>query len=117
MIFIRETDAKTGNLRKGEVGLHMLRWAFGAMALITGALIVIDALDTTGARFEQLSQPGALAVLYESSYYPLAWTFNFIIASAVYFSTYFIRTWLGLLLPFWGLGLAVVWPVVVGQVL
>lgn len=117
MIFVRETDAKTGRLNKTDIGIQILRWASGLMAIITGALIIFDALDTTGARLEQLTQPGAFAVLFESSYYPLAWTFNFLIASAVYFSTFFIRTWLGLLLPFWGLGLAVMWPVVVGQVL
>ncbi|MBX3312511.1 MAG: cytochrome c oxidase assembly protein [Microbacteriaceae bacterium] len=117
MIFVRETDAKTGRLKNPDIGLQILRWASGLMAIITGALIIFDALDTTGARLEQLSQPGAFGILFESSYYPLAWTFNFIVASAVYFSTFFIRTWLGLLLPFWGLSLAVMWPVVVGQVL
>lgn len=117
LLFLREAPPKRA--RKVEQGFEVavLRVAAGVWATCAGGLVLFEAFDSSGLALSRLAEPGAFAYLYEASYAPGAWTVSFFAGLLVFFVAYFADWWTGLLIPLWAAVIAVLAPVVTGQVL
>lgn len=95
----------------------VLRAASGVWAVSAGALIVFEALDSNGAPLSRLTVPGALPFLFQAGYAPTAWAISFAAGVLVFFIGFFANRWTSLLVPAWLAVIAVLAPVVSGQIL
>lgn len=117
VLFLRDAPARKARYLEDGFEISLLRVASGVWATCAGALVVFEALDSNGTPLERLATPGALPYLWEASYAPKAWTISFLAALIVFFVSFFAERWTGLLIPLWATGIAVLAPVVTGQVL
>lgn len=96
---------------------HVARWASIAWAVLAAAMIVIDAADANGLNvFDAIGSP-ALGYLLQISYLPVAWIVVAVLATIAAVVINFAVTWVGLLIPLWCSAIALLAPVVVGQIL
>ncbi|MGO2665547.1 MAG: cytochrome c oxidase assembly protein, partial [Mycetocola reblochoni] len=117
LLFLRDAPARTARYLSEGFEITVLRIASGAWAVCAGALVVFEALDSNGTPLARLATPSALPFLWEASYAPKAWTISFLAALIVFFVSFFSERWTGLMIPLWATGIAVLAPVVSGQVL
>lgn len=117
VLFLRDAPARRARYLSDGFEISVLRVASGAWGLCAGALVVFEALDSNGTPLERLATPGTLPFLWEASYAPKAWTISFLAALIVFFVSFFAERWTGLLIPLWATAIAVLAPVVSGQVL
>lgn len=117
LMFLRDAPARRARWVKQGFEIAVLRVASGVWAACAGGLIVFEALDANGQRLSVLAKPGAFAFLFEASYAPMAWTISFAAALIVLFAAFFAERWTGLLIPLWATAIALLAPVVSGQVL
>ncbi|MGO2049915.1 MAG: cytochrome c oxidase assembly protein [Microbacterium sp.] len=117
VLFLRDAPARRARYLSDSFEISVLRVASGAWGLFAGALVVFEALDSNGTPLERLATPGALPFLWEASYAPKAWTISFLAALIVFFVSFFAERWTGLLISLWATAIAVLAPVVTGQVL
>lgn len=117
VLFLRDAPARKARYLEDGFEISVLRVASGVWAACAGALVVFEALDSNGTPLARLATPGALPYLWEASYAPKAWTISFLAALVVFFASFFAERWTGLLIPLWTTAIAVLAPVVTGQVL
>lgn len=117
LLFLRDATPREARTLPEGIESRVLRWSSTAWAACAGALIVFSAFDANGVPLARLAEPGALAYLYEASYFPGAWTVTFGVAMAVCVAAWFAFRWTGLLIPLWASIFGLLAPVVVGQVL
>jgi len=84
--------------------------------IAAAASVLFDSGDANGLPVSRTLEPGALAFLIDAAYMPKAWIVSFLCAGFIFFASYLVRSWQGLLLPLAAGLLGVVAPVVVGQV-
>lgn len=97
--------------------LSTVRWASLLWALSATSLAAVDAADASGQSLDRLLEPGSLAYLMSASYLPGAWVVAAVVAWTIYLMANFLGTWQPLLIMLALSILAVLAPVVVGQVL
>lgn len=86
--------------------------------LVLAALLIgADAADANGASISQLLIPGGLAYLVQATYIPGAWIVVVLLITVAMIAIQFAQHWSGLLLPLGLSVIALLAPVVVGQVL
>ncbi|QTV80360.1 hypothetical protein [Microbacterium sp. NIBRBAC000506063] len=78
---------------------------------------MFETLDANGAPLTALEAPQAFGWLFQLSYAPMAWTISLAAALIVLFGAFFAYRWTGLLIPLWVTTIALLAPVVSGQVL
>lgn len=117
VLFLRpEPPAKAMDLQPG-VDRAVLKSASVIWALSAGALIIVDSLDTSGVAFSQVGAPGMLGYVLDAASNQGALVVRFLAASLVAITASFASRWTTLLLALWGSVIAVLTPIVVGQVL
>ncbi|TXK18966.1 cytochrome c oxidase assembly protein [Homoserinibacter sp. GY 40078] len=86
-------------------------------ALTATVLVAVDAADANGQPLARLLEPGGLGFLVEAAYLPQAW----IITAAAGFLAFgviaFASRWRTLLIALWASAIALLAPIVVGQIL
>lgn len=87
-------------------------WVLGALALV-----MFEALDSAGLPFEALTDPAMMGYLWQAAYAPGMHIVSAVGALIVCFGAFWANRWLGLVVPLWAAGIAVLAPVVIGQVL
>ncbi|MGD9515340.1 cytochrome c oxidase assembly protein [Mycolicibacterium sp.] len=117
MLFLRDATARQARTLGEGIEARVLRWASTVWAACAGALVVFSTVDANGVPLIRLAEPGALAYLYQGSYFPGAWTVTFVVAMVVCVAAWFAYRWTGLLIPLWASMFGLLAPVVVGQVL
>ncbi|WP_300594031.1 cytochrome c oxidase assembly protein [Microbacterium sp.] len=117
LLFLRDAPASKARRIAQGFEVRVLRVAAGVWALCACGLILFQVLDANGTPLERLAIPGAFAFLYEASTEPMAWTISFVAAMIVFFVAFFADRWTSLLIPLWAAVIAVLAPVVSGQVL
>jgi len=117
LLFLRDAPARRARYLSEGFEISVLRVASGAWSVCAGALIIFEALDANGTPLVRLTIARALPFLWEASDAPKAWTISFLAALIVFFSSFFAERWTGLLVPLWATAIAVLAPVVTGQVL
>ncbi|WP_206427094.1 cytochrome c oxidase assembly protein [Microbacterium sp. Y-01] len=117
LLFLRDAPARRARYLPEGFEISVLRVASGAWSVCAGALIVFEALDANGTPLVRLTVARALPFLWEASDAPKAWTISFLAALIVFFASFFADRWTGLLIPLWATAIAVLAPVVTGQVL
>lgn len=92
---------------------------YGAMGwcVTAGALIVVDGLDTNGLQFGHLLHDGIGDILFWGTQWPAAWMVTACIAGILSFVLHFATTWSAFAASLWFSQLALLAPVVIGQVL
>ncbi|GAA4512432.1 cytochrome c oxidase assembly protein [Brevibacterium yomogidense] len=92
---------------------------YGAIGwcLTAGALIVVDGLDTNGLGFGHLLHDGIGDILFWGTQWPAAWMLTALIAGVLMFVLHFATTWSAFAASLWFSQLALLAPVVIGQVL
>ena len=101
----------------GEPEWRIARGASLTWALSATALVVVDAADANGVPFARLLDPGALPYLVEAAYLPRAWIVVAAFAFLAFFVIAFGTRWTTMLIALWASVIAILAPVVVGQVL
>ena len=117
VLFLRDAPARKARYLADGFEISVVRVASGAWAVCAAGLVVFEALDSNGTPLARLSAPSALPFLWDASYAPKAWTISFLTALVVFFASFFAERWTGLLIPLWATVIAVLAPVVSGQVL
>lgn len=117
LLFLGDATARRARVVADGFELSLLRGAAGLWAVCAGALVLFEALDSNGTPLARLADPGALPFLWEASYAPQAWTISLLAALIVLSASFFVRRWTGLLVPLWATVIAMLAPVVSGQVL
>lgn len=117
VLFLRALPARQAFPVPAGADLTILRWASSAWVLATAALVPLSALDTSGVSFGQLADPGAVAYVGQaaSNFWPSV--LRFAAASLVGVTARLGTRWTTLLGGLWGACIAVLTPIVVGQVL
>ncbi|MGO1506450.1 MAG: cytochrome c oxidase assembly protein [Microbacterium sp.] len=115
LLFLR--DSRRALIVELSFEVTVLRVASGVWAACAAGLVLFEALDANGAPLSRLGVPGAFAFLFEASYAPTAWTISLVAALVVLFAAFFADRWTGLLIPLWASAIALLAPVVSGQVL
>lgn len=117
IVFLRPLPARQAFGVPAGMDRVIARWAAGAWAASTFALIFVGALDTSGMSIAQLSQPGMLDYLLVSmsNFWPAV--LRFAGAAVVALTVRAASKWTTLLIGLWAGGISVLTPIVVGQVL
>lgn len=117
VLFLRDLPGRKAFPVPAGVDLTILRWASGAWLVSTALLVPLSALDTSGVSFGQLADPGVVAYVGQaaSNFWPSV--LRFAAAALVALTARIGRSWTTLLGGLWGAGIAVLTPIVVGQVL
>ncbi|WEG08656.1 cytochrome c oxidase assembly protein [Microbacterium horticulturae] len=85
--------------------------------ILSFLMIGVDAADANGAPLSRLLVPGGLSYLVQATYLPGAWIVVFLLATVTTLAVQFAQRWAGLLAPLVMSAVAMLAPVVVGQVL
>lgn len=101
----------------GELEWRIARIASLVWALTATSLVVVDAADANGVPFSRLLDPGALPYLVQAAYLPRAWLVVAGFAFLAFFVIAFGSRWTTMLIAVWASAIAILAPVVVGQVL
>ncbi|MEV8339589.1 MULTISPECIES: cytochrome c oxidase assembly protein [Leucobacter] len=117
LLFFRDARGKQAKRIEPCLELTVLRIASVSWAMVSAAMVVFEALDSSGMPFARLSEPGAFAFLYETSAFPRAWTVSLLAAVITSLVCQFVTRWTGLLIPLWATCFGILAPVVVGQIL
>ncbi len=117
LLFLRGALARRAPFLPQTFETRVLRAASALWAASAAGLIVFDALDSAGVPLARLGEPGAFAFVYGASYPPKAWTLSLAAALVVFFLAAFADRWTSLLVALWAAAVAVLAPVVTGQVL
>lgn len=96
---------------------RLARNAAFVWCILAAVMVPIDATDANGAPLSRLLIPGGLAYLIQNTYLPGAWIVVFVLMLVVTICIQFAHTWTGLLVPAALTAIALLTPVVVGQVL
>lgn len=117
VLFLRPLPGKKAFRLPEGLDRTILRWASGLWAISTLVLIPLNILDTSGMSLEILLQPGmaVYAIDATSNLWPTA--IRFAAASLVGLTARVAGRWTTLLIGLWAAGIAVLTPIVVGQVL
>lgn len=117
VLFLRALPGRQAFPVPPGADLTILRWASAFWVLTTAALVPLSALDTSGVSFGQLAAPGVVAYVGQaaSNFWPSV--LRFAAASLVALTARTGHRWTTLLGGLWGAGIAVLTPIVVGQVL
>ncbi|MBF4621446.1 cytochrome c oxidase assembly protein [Clavibacter sp. VKM Ac-2542] len=99
------------------VDLMLVRWSAGAWSAAAAALAVVDASDANGVPLSRAMEPGALAYLAQASYLPAAWIVTALLALVIFCAAHLIDAWTSTLALAGISVVAVLAPVLVGQVL
>ncbi|NHB84723.1 cytochrome c oxidase assembly protein [Tessaracoccus sp. HDW20] len=97
--------------------LTILRWASAVWAVAALALIPLYALDTAGVPLSALGQPGITAYVVDAASNLSASIIRFAFAAIVALTARTASRWTTLLIGLWAAAIAVLTPIVVGQVL
>ena len=116
-LFLRAVPGQSRRLLDHDFEVRVGRASALVWAGSAFLLIPVDAADANGQTIETLLLPGALPYLVQGSYLPGAWIVAFILASASYFLLALGSRWTTFLPALLASMLAVLAPVVVGQVL
>lgn len=117
LLFFRDARGKQAKRIEPCLELTVLRIASVSWAMVSAAMVIFEALDSSGMPFARLSEPGAFAFLYETSAFPRAWTVSLLAAVITSLVCQFVTRWTGLLIPLWATCFGILAPVVVGQIL
>lgn len=117
LLFFRDARGRAAPKLESPLELTVLRIASGAWASVSAAMVLFEMLDSNGFPIFRLDEPGALAFLYESSFFPRAWMVSMLAATVTYFASMFATRWTGLLVPLWASCFGILAPVAVGQIL
>lgn len=117
LLFFRDARGKGAAKFGAPFELTVLRIASGVWASVSAAMVLFEMLDSNGFPFLRLDEPGALAFLFESSFFPRAWLVSMLAATVTYFASMFATRWTGLLIPLWASCFGILAPVAVGQIL
>lgn len=117
VLFLRALPGRQAFPVPPGADLTILRWASAFWMLTTAVLVPLSALDTSGVSFGQLADPGVVAYVGQaaSNFWPSV--LRFAAASLVALTARTGHRWTTLLGGLWGAGIAVLTPIVVGQVL
>ncbi len=117
LLFLRAEPPRRARFLPQSLELRVLRIASSVWMLCAAGLVVFEALDASGAPLSRLALAEALPFLWEASAAPQAWTISFVAAVIVLIASFLAERWTGLLIPLWATAIALLAPVVSGQVL
>ena len=117
VLFLRPLSGRKAFPVPAGTDLSILRWASAAWALSTFALVPMTALDTSGVSLAQLGQPGMAAYVIDAASNLWPTIIRFAGAAIVALTARVASRWTTLLIGLWAGGIAVLTPIVVGQVL
>ena len=117
LLFLRDVSSREGFTLSNGMGLVLLRIASVIWAVSAGALVVFDALDSTGVDFASAGQPGVVSYVVDAASNPGALVIRFVAAAVVALTANLATRWTTLLVSLWASAIAVLSPIVVGQVL
>lgn len=117
VLFLR--DARPAKAREVAPGLdlRLLRAASLVWVFASGLLVLFQYFDTAGVALEQLGIPGTFDYVASAAYSPGSLWVRFAAALLVALVSLLAKRWTTLLVALWGSGLAILAPIVVGQVL
>lgn len=117
MLFLVAAPGARPTRVDGQLEWRIARVTSLSWAISATALIAVDAVDASGVPFSRLLDPGALLYLVQASALPRAWIVVAVLAFVAYFVIAFGARWTTMLVAVWCSAIAVLAPVVVGQVL
>ncbi|MGF2950677.1 cytochrome c oxidase assembly protein [Microbacterium sp.] len=117
LLFLRAERAARASFIGESLEVRMLRVASGVWAASAILLVAAEALDANGIILSRLTEPGAFPILLDASDTTKAWLINAVAAGVVFFASFFVDTWTGMLVPLVASAVGVLAPVVTGQVL
>lgn len=118
LLFLRDVTPRDGSaLSPHGMDLVLLRIASVIWAVAAGVLVVFDALNSTGVGFTEVGRPGALSYVLDAAVNPGALVIRFVAAVVVAVTANLATRWTTLLVSLWASAIAVLSPIVVGQVL
>ena len=117
ILFLRDAAARSAWSIPEGFEIKVLRVSSAVWAVCAAGMVVFESLDASGSPLARLMIPGAFEFLYQTSDAPRAWTISLGAAMIVFFGAYFADRWTAMLIPLWAAIVAVLAPVVTGQVL
>lgn len=117
LLFLDDRGSKVARVVKQGLDLSILRVASAAWGLGAAGLVVFESLDANGTPLSRLATPGALGFLFEASTAPRAWAVSFAASLIVFFAGWFATRWTSFVIPLAVTAIALLAPVVTGQVL
>lgn len=116
LLFLNARPGKNRLTLDGEFEMGVVKVSSAVWAASATALIYFDAADANGVAVERTLSPWALMYFIDGAYMPKAWLLSAVFALVTLFFTSIALRWQGLLIPFWCSVIAVLAPVMVGQV-
>lgn len=116
LLFLRARTGKTRLELGAPFELSVLKLSSGMWFVAAVALVVFDGADANGVPVTRTVVPGTLAFLVDAAYLPKAWLVVAALALVILFVSSLATRWQGLLVPAWCAAIALLAPVVVGQV-
>ncbi|WGT47378.1 cytochrome c oxidase assembly protein [Tessaracoccus lacteus] len=117
VLFLRDATSKEAFQLKPGLDLAIARVAAPIWSLAAGLLIIFNALDTTGVPLSALGQAGALGYVFGAASNSGMTILRFGAAALVAVALTLARRWPTLLISLWASAIAILAPLVTGQVL
>lgn len=117
VVFLRDASAKEAYRLRPGLDLTIARIAAPLWSLSAGLLIIFGALDTTGVPLSALGEPSALGYLLSAASNPGMLILRFGAAALVAVTLTLARRWPTLLISLWASAVAILAPIVTGQLL